>query len=90
MSFEDKIKIIEQFNSETSFWLKYCFYPSGKLFRIDLSYNLDGGQDFIIWFKDKETDIESHIDIDIADIKEIQKNELVLFSKIFELFDSEV
>jgi len=88
MLFEEKIKIVEQLNSETSFWLKYCFYPSGKLFRIDLSYNLDGEPDFIIWFKDKEANIESHIDI--IDIKEIQKNELVLFSKIFELFDSEV
>jgi hypothetical protein len=87
MLFEEKIKIVEQLNSETSFWLKYCFDNSGKLFRIDLSYDLDGGQDFVIWLKNKKTDIESHVDI--IDIKEIQKNELVLFSKIFELFDSE-
>lgn len=87
MLFEEKIKIIEQLNSETSFWLKYSFNYSGKLFRIDLSYDLYADADFIIWLKNKETDIESHIDI--VDIKEIQKNELVLFSKIFELFDSE-
>ena len=85
MTFEEKTKIIESVN-DGDFWIRYIFNNNGSVIRIDLSYELDTEPDFIIWLNNKKTNVKSYIDI-CHEIKEIQKKELEIFSKIFELFE---